>query len=253
MFTTRFTTTTICAATARPHLLQCSQTARSRSLHTTKALPPNTEIVYRGHMNNAVKVLKFFSVSSLGLSAVALPVSLMFVDAAAVQTNAAVALMLSPGVTIGATVFSTLSTLAAYKFFTPYVTRIFLVRDAAPPASTTSTPFMATPDTTVAIETLDLLNRPRYTTAALRELQFSPKPTMTWEARGEVPKGEIGQFMIMLRKSGMSSEMRDVLSYMSQRFRAMTMSELTQRAMARRTGASAATAVGAASPTKERE
>ncbi|KNE63907.1 hypothetical protein AMAG_08968 [Allomyces macrogynus ATCC 38327] len=251
MFTTRFTTTTIRAATTCPHLLQCSRAARSRSLHTTKVLPPNAEIVYRGHMNNAVKVLKFFSVSSLGLSAVALPVSLMLVDAATVQANAAVALMLSPGVTIGATVFSTLSTLAAYKFFTPYVTRIFLVRDAAPSA-TTSTPFTATPDTTVAIETLDLLNRPRYTTAALRELQFSPKPTMTWEARGEVPKGEISQFMIMLRKSGMSSEMRDVLSYMSQRFRAMTMSELTQRAMARRSGG-AASAARAVPPAKESE
>ncbi|ORZ36954.1 hypothetical protein BCR44DRAFT_1459953 [Catenaria anguillulae PL171] len=186
-------------------------------------------------MNNAVKVLKFFSVSSLGLSLIGMPLSMFFVDSALMQSNAVAAVMLSPTLMGSVTLFSTLSTLAAHKFLSPYVTRIFLI---PPPSSSSSLqadqpstqqPSAITDDTTLAIETLTLLNTRRYTTVRMSELAYSTKSTITWELRDPSanPPDTASKFMILLRKSGMSPEMRGCLQYIASKYRLLTMSDLT--------------------------
>ncbi|KAI9189339.1 hypothetical protein H9P43_000770 [Blastocladiella emersonii ATCC 22665] len=211
-----------------------------RPIHTAREFPetdPVPKPIYRGAMNNAVKVLKFFSVSSLGLSSIGLPLSMTMIDSAILEKSAAAAFMLSPNVMIGVTIFSSLSTLAAHKFLAPYVTRVFLLPgpDGTRPGPTDP----ITPNTTLSIETLTLLNQKRYTTLQMKELAYSPKATITWEAA--VPGGAdeaqwrkanpYNRFMILLRKSGMTTEMRNVLSFMSGKYRLLTMTELTQRAL----------------------
>ncbi|KAI9219379.1 hypothetical protein BC828DRAFT_386312 [Blastocladiella britannica] len=212
---------------------------------STTSVPPEAIIasdealIYRAPMNNAVKVLKFFSVSSLGLSALGLPLSLL-VDPAIAEANAAAAFMLSPTTMTAVTAFSSMTTLAAHKFLGPYVTRVFLHGNAssAAPVSVDATAAGALPvvtaDSIVTIETLTLFNSPRYTTARLGEVLYSKQTTIAWELGPQPTLTLVGekqlpvprQFMLLLRR-GLTPEMRACVQFVAGKYRLLTMYDWT--------------------------
>jgi hypothetical protein len=65
------------------------------------AVPSILRPIYKGHMNNAVKMLKVFSVSSLGLSVIGFPISYSLIESSFVTSNEILALMLSPSFMAG--------------------------------------------------------------------------------------------------------------------------------------------------------
>ncbi|KAG1171998.1 hypothetical protein G6F70_006632 [Rhizopus microsporus] len=134
------------------------------------------QLIYSSPNIGLIKLVKTFSLSTLGASALATPALLYFW-----QEPIAHAADLTNAMFLGAFAASGCSTGALTYLLSPYVNHIYLhsKNNAG-----------ITPDTVITIETLDILTRKRQTTVRLRELQPVYSTFLTWKVNPKVIEKE---------------------------------------------------------------
>ncbi|KAL0075231.1 hypothetical protein F4703DRAFT_1343594 [Phycomyces blakesleeanus] len=142
------------------------------------AVPETSRLIYASNNSGLVKLIKLFSVSTLGISSAATPAVMYFWDSPAVQATE-----LSGYMFLGALAASTCSTGALHFMLSPYVHTIQL---HSPPRKTVTAADTITPNSVVTLETLDMFARKRETTLALRDLVPNPGMFSTWKVSKKV-------------------------------------------------------------------
>ncbi|ORX80746.1 hypothetical protein K493DRAFT_320833 [Basidiobolus meristosporus CBS 931.73] len=183
---------TLCVA-PRLRVVGTSSYTRYASLVKTRLYTVDTnakegqgerELVYQAEVGEAAKYLKLMSVSSFAIAGVASPFIVIFRDnPALVEANVNLSVL-------GASLLASgLSTFLIHKFFSPFVTKIYLHKSHSTFANEESE-HLITPFTKITLETLSLLGMPRYTTLQLRDLLPGDKNLETWIVKSGVNTGK---------------------------------------------------------------
>ncbi|KAL7321566.1 hypothetical protein PS15m_001325 [Mucor circinelloides] len=204
-------------------ILDIKQVARAvhcaRHYSTNTASNVEKKLIYTSPNVGLVKLVKKFSLSTLGISAVATPTVMYFWQSPAVQATD-----MNSSMFIGAVMASACSTGALSFLLSPYVNSIYLhVPKQHGDNSSKKLPAIS-PNSTISIDTLDLFARRRATTLQLKDLKpVASSSFMTWtvnkrvlekqyaleQAKGIKPK--INQHRFWLdQRNGMGD--RDVMS-----------------------------------------
>ncbi|KAL9547837.1 hypothetical protein PS6_006943 [Mucor atramentarius] len=204
-------------------ILDIKQVARAvhcaRHYSTNTASNVEKKLIYTSPNVGLVKLVKKFSLSTLGISAVATPTVMYFWQSPAVQATD-----MNSSMFIGAVMASACSTGALSFLLSPYVNSIYLhVPKQHGDNSSKKLPAIS-PNSTISIDTLDLFARRRTTTLQLKDLKpVASSSFMTWtvnkrvlekqyaleQAKGIKPK--INQHRFWLdQRNGMGD--RDVMS-----------------------------------------
>ncbi|KAH8552957.1 hypothetical protein BGW37DRAFT_487850 [Umbelopsis sp. PMI_123] len=126
-------------------------------------------LVYSAPNAPTVKLLKMFSVTSLGVASLSAPAVFYFWETPAIQ-----AADINGYMFIGALVASACSTGILHKFLSPYINNVILHQNRSKSIQTIS------PNTQVTLETFDLLARTKQTTVKLRDLIPAKSSWLTW-------------------------------------------------------------------------
>ncbi|KAI9143789.1 hypothetical protein BKA69DRAFT_1036541 [Paraphysoderma sedebokerense] len=239
--------------TLRTSIVKSSADLRCISFRYLSSAPGNKKpeitlkTIYVGHMTPAIKILKLFSISTLIPSVIGIPLSTL--PQAAGEEISTVALTV-------ASIFSGVSTLFAYKFLKPFVTKIHLQipstipsTDSSEPAQSfnqepSSTPsskpqtYPITSNSKLILETLTFFNTPVRTTVSLSDLDFSRKSFMTWQLRqpAQLTAPELKEFdskypqkefMVLLSQAGLSKEMSEIIKVLDKKGSAMRINDVT--------------------------
>ncbi|KAI8386843.1 hypothetical protein BD560DRAFT_363278 [Blakeslea trispora] len=141
-----------------------------RAYSTVPEASTEKKLVYTSPQIGLVKLVKRFSLTTLGISTVSTPAVMYFWDAVAAQSAE-----VSNNMFLAAMMASVCSTGALSFLLSPYVNRIYLHT----PHNTRKQPI--SPNTTISIETLDLLARKRSTTLQLKDLlPIANSSLLTW-------------------------------------------------------------------------
>ncbi|KAK4511625.1 uncharacterized protein ATC70_012841 [Mucor velutinosus] len=139
------------------------------------------KLIYTSPNVGLVKLVKKFSLSTLGISAVATPTVMYFWQSPAVQ-----AADMNSSMFIGAVMASACSTGALSFLLSPYVNSIYLHVLKQQNESSKKLPAIS-PNSTISIETLDLFARRRTTTLQLKDLKpVASSSFMTWTVNKRV-------------------------------------------------------------------
>ncbi|CAO3620323.1 unnamed protein product [Mucor hiemalis] len=154
-------------------------TAICSSVRHLSTEAPVKKLVYTSPSAGLVKLVKKFSLTTLGISAVATPAVMFFWQSPVVQS-----LDMTNTMFLGAMAASACSTGALSFLLSPYVNNIYVhpsprSLDRAPPIS---------PNTVISIETLDLLARRRTTTLQLKDLLPANSSVLTWTVNKQTLK-----------------------------------------------------------------
>ncbi|CAO3693962.1 unnamed protein product [Umbelopsis ramanniana] len=146
-------------------------------------------LIYSAPNAPTVKLLKMFSVTSLGVASVSAPAVLYFWETPAIQAADINGYMFIGASTIQyifsifastALVASACSTGVLHKFLSPYVNNVILHQNPSKSIQSIS------PNTQVTLETLDVLARKKQTTIKLRDLVPAKGSWLTWNIKKDV-------------------------------------------------------------------
>ncbi|KAF1799878.1 hypothetical protein V8B55DRAFT_1542357 [Mucor lusitanicus] len=148
-----------------------------RPYSTHSASHVEKKLIYTSPNVGLVKLVKKFSLSTLGISAVATPTVMYFWQSPAVQ-----AAEMNSSMFIGAVMASACSTGALSFLLSPYVNSIYLHTPKQQKENTSNKKLPAiSPNSTISIDTLDLFARRRTTTLQLKDLRpVASSSFMTW-------------------------------------------------------------------------
>ncbi|GAN09358.1 hypothetical protein MAM1_0262d08884 [Mucor ambiguus] len=150
-----------------------------RPYSTHAASHAEKKLIYTSPNVGLVKLVKKFSLSTLGISAVATPTVMYFWQSPAVQ-----AVEMNSSMFIGAVMASACSTGALSFLLSPYVNSIYLhvPRQQNNDNDNNNKKLPAiSPNSTISIDTLDLFARRRTTTLQLKDLKpVASSSFMTW-------------------------------------------------------------------------
>ncbi|CAO3633403.1 unnamed protein product [Cunninghamella blakesleeana] len=179
-------------------------------------------LVYSTPSAILVRLAKVFSISTLTVSSISTPALLYCWDIPAVQATG-----INEYMFLTALVASACSTGALHYTLSPFINNIYLHT----PSSSSSTPSTLnhngddnndktlapiTPNTTITIETLDLIARTKQTTLQLRDLKpTNNKPLSTWtftkQYLNRYPHTHPGRFWLNRRGYGDQNAMRQIV------------------------------------------
>lgn len=140
---------------------------------TTTKEAPAKKLVYTSPSAGLVKLVKKFSLTTLGISAISTPAVMFFWQSPVVQATDMTNTMF-----LGAMAASACSTGALSFLLSPYVNNIYVHPSARSVQSDKAPPI--SPNTVISIETLDLLARRRTTTLQLKDLLPANSSLLTW-------------------------------------------------------------------------
>ncbi|CAM0137387.1 unnamed protein product [Umbelopsis sp. WA50703] len=166
-------------------LIACPfSTSASKPQSSPECTTDKEQLVYSAPNAPTVKLLKMFSISSLGIASLSAPPILYFWDTPAIQ-----AADINGYMFIGALVASTCSTGVLHKFLSPYVNQVYLHHSKNKSLQTIS------PNTKITLETLDLLARKKRTTIKLRDLTLANGSWLTWRIKNDAidKQAKLGQ------------------------------------------------------------
>ncbi|EPB84778.1 hypothetical protein HMPREF1544_08500 [Mucor circinelloides 1006PhL] len=167
-------------------ILDIKQVARAvhcaRHYSTNTASNVEKKLIYTSPNVGLVKLVKKFSLSTLGISAVATPTVMYFWQSPAVQ-----AADMNSSMFIGAVMASACSTGALSFLLSPYVNSIHLHVPKQPGDNSSKKLPAISPNSTISIDTLDLFARRRTTTLQLKDLKpVASSSFMTWTVNKRV-------------------------------------------------------------------
>ncbi|KAI8072514.1 hypothetical protein BC940DRAFT_292755 [Gongronella butleri] len=167
-----------------------------------------------------VKLAKLFSVSTLGISSVSTPALMYFWDSPAVQAAG-----VQESMFLAALACSAVSTGSLHYLLSPFISRIHLhtpkqsildTTNSTRDAADASVLAPITPNTTISIDTTDILARTRTTTLQLRDLRPSTRSLLTWTCSPQYmakhPHSKPGRFWLDRRAGyGDQTAMRQLM------------------------------------------
>ncbi|KAL9540516.1 hypothetical protein MBANPS3_009632 [Mucor bainieri] len=179
------------------HIVRAVHCIRPYSTHTATSV--EKKLIYTSPNVGLVKLVKKFSLSTLGISAVATPTVMYFWQSPAVQAaemnssmfiGASLTHYVFTQMLLSAVMASACSTGALSFLLSPYVNSIYLHVPQQQQSNKDSTKLPAiSPNSTISIDTLDLFARRRTTTLQLKDLKpVASSSFMTWTVDKRVLK-----------------------------------------------------------------
>ncbi|KAG2229735.1 hypothetical protein INT48_002069 [Thamnidium elegans] len=151
------------------------------STSAVKQATGTKKLVYTSPNASLVKLVKKFSLTTLGISAIATPSVMFFWQSPAVQ-----AADVSGTMFLGAMMASACSTGALSFLLSPYVNAIYVHTPRRSIQSDKAAPI--SPNTVISIDTLDLLARRKTTTLHIKDLLPTNSSVLTWTVNKQVIK-----------------------------------------------------------------
>ncbi|KAF0488255.1 hypothetical protein F8M41_022345 [Gigaspora margarita] len=133
----------------------------------------NRKMVFESSNFRLVRLLKFISISFLGVACTVAPISFFYMDDPTFKSFG-----ITKDLMAAAFMASATSTFMVHHFFSRYVTKIYLHQPKTLPTS--FTPTTINPYTKMTIETRSLFALPKLTTVELRHLNPMNRSYITW-------------------------------------------------------------------------
>ncbi|KAI8338871.1 hypothetical protein BC941DRAFT_421444 [Chlamydoabsidia padenii] len=153
------------------------------SAASTTVTQHGKRLVYTTPSALIVRLAKVFSVSTLTLSSISTPALMYFWESPAVQSTG-----INEYMFMTALAASACSTGALHFLLSPFISSIYLHNPTNPNLITVNnnnnnSNSTITPKTTITLETMDLLARPKHTTVQLADLKPTTRFLLTWTLR----------------------------------------------------------------------